>query len=131
MQRFAGPFACLILLAAIVSPAPLRAQSDDGISIMRPEPFGRAPAYRSPPELNRMQPTPRIQQPAPSRAAPPPPIYVPETGRLVPNQRTLSPSGPNGIETGQDRAMRCAHQLGASGADAGNPSAYLGSCVTQ
>jgi hypothetical protein len=69
-------------------------------------------------------------QPAP-RADVPPAIVVPETGRVLPNMRTLSPSGPNGTETGQDRAMRCAHQLGVYGADAGNPSAYLGSCVNQ
>ncbi len=62
---------------------------------------------------------------------PPPAIYVPQTGQTLPNIRTLSPSGPNGTETFQDKAARCVHQAGMYGALAGDRSAYIGMCVNQ
>lgn len=95
----------------------------------RPEPW-LPPKYESPRGARLHRTPPAVVPPAP-RADVPPAIVVPETGRVLPNMPTLSPSGPNGIETGQDRAVRCANQLGKYGAQAGNPSAYLGSCVTQ
>ena len=71
-------------------------------------------------------PVPRIAQPE-RRATVPPPLYVPETGRTLPNL----PS-PSGTETPQDKAVRCAHQAGVYGPNAtGNPSAYIGSCINQ
>jgi len=71
-------------------------------------------------------PTPRIEQPE-HRATVPPPLYVPETGRTLPNL----PS-PSGTETPQDKAARCAHQAGVYGPNAtGNPNAYIGSCINQ
>ena len=56
---------------------------------------------------------------------------VPETGRVLPNLPTVSGSGADGAETSQDRAVRCAHQAGVYGQAAGNPSAYIGSCINQ
>ncbi len=106
------------------------AQDDGGtISIMKPEPW-LPPKYQSP-RSEKPSHAPKVRREPAPRAAVPPTLYVPQTGRTLPNLPALSPSGPNGIETGQDRAMRCAHQLGTAGADAGNPSAYLGSCVNQ
>jgi hypothetical protein len=130
----------LLAVAVLGHTLPALAQSlDDPYNIIAPEPGRRAqpqpepwlpPKYQSPRSERLYRPPQPQLQPAP-RADVPPAIVVPETGRVLPNMRTLSPSGPNGTETGQDRAMRCAHQLGVYGADAGNPSAYLGSCVNQ
>jgi hypothetical protein len=61
----------------------------------------------------------------------PPPLYVPQTGRVLPNLPSVSGSGSNGAETSQDRAFRCAHQAGVYGSAAGDRSAYIGSCVNQ
>ncbi|MDP2411940.1 MAG: hypothetical protein Q8M26_16850 [Pseudolabrys sp.] len=120
-------------MTTLVPSAPLHAQFDDGLSIMQPEPYqpGVGPAYRSPPELNRMQPTPRMPSLPQRPSAPPPPIAVPQTGAVLPNMPTISGSGPGGTETAQDRAVRCAHQAGAYGDAAGDRNAYIGSCVTQ
>ena len=125
--------AALLILTALAPSAPLRAQSNDGLSIMQPDPYrpGVGQTYRSPSELNRMQQTPRLPSPSQRRTAPPPPIYVPQTGAVLPNMPTISGSGPRGAETSQDRAVRCAHQAGAYGDAAGDRNAYLGSCVTQ
>lgn len=134
-----------ILLSALLGAAPLAyAQTlDNPYSILKPEPGAPPhhkpqpqpepwlpPKYQSPRSAERVPPPSQVLPPAP-RERVPPAIVVPETGRVLPNMRTLSPSGPNGTETGQDRAARCAHQLGVYGADAGNPAAYLGSCVNQ
>lgn len=131
----------LLLAVALPGPAlPVLAQSlDDPYNIIAPEPGPRAqprpepwlpPKYQSP-RSERLYRPPQPQLPPAPRAQVPPAIVVPETGRVLPNMRTLSPSGPNGTETSQDRAARCAHQLGVYGADAGNPAAYLGTCVNQ
>jgi len=56
---------------------------------------------------------------------------VPQAGRLLPNLPALAPSGPNGSETSQDRAARCAHQAGVYGQAAGDRGAYIGSCINQ
>jgi len=55
----------------------------------------------------------------------PPPMLVPQTGQVLPNIPTINGAGPDGRETSQDRAVRCAHQSGVYGANAGNPSAYV------
>ncbi|KQZ00577.1 hypothetical protein ASD45_06710 [Pseudolabrys sp. Root1462] len=135
----------VLLLSGLLAAAPVvHAQSlDNPYNILKPEP-GAAPhhrpqprpepwlppKYQSPRDARLYRSPPAVVPPAPG-ADVPPAIVVPETGRVLPNIPTLSPSGPNGIETGQDRAVRCANQLGTYGAQAGNPSAYLGSCVTQ
>ena len=70
-------------------------------------------------------PVPHIEA-APARPVTPPPLYVPETGRTLPNLPAT------GAETSQDRAARCAHQAGVYGPNlTGNPNAYIGSCINQ
>jgi hypothetical protein len=48
---------------------------------------------------------------------------------VVPQLPIISPSGPNGTETFQDKAARCVGQSSALGA--GNANAYIGTCVNQ
>jgi hypothetical protein len=82
-------------------------------------------------------PVPQGFTPPPSRAvvthppAVPPSLYVPETGRTLPNLPTVSGSGPGGAESSQDRAARCAHQAGVYGSAAGDRNAYIGGCINQ
>jgi hypothetical protein len=125
----------LMLLILLELALPLRAQTDDDrYTIMRPEkpePW-LAPKYKPPRGTRERAVIPQRAPDQPPRvAAPPPPVYVPETGRLLPNLPTVSPSGPGGRETYQDRAARCAHQAGAYGALAGDRNAYIGSCINQ
>lgn len=75
-------------------------------------------------------PMPHQQEMVPP-AAVPPPLYVPQTGRALPNLPNPAPSGPRGQETFQDRAARCAHQAGVYGQAAGNASTYINSCINQ
>jgi hypothetical protein len=73
---------------------------------------------------------PRIETPA-RRATVPPPLYVPETGRTLPNL-PAAVAGSGGGETTQDKSVRCAHQAGVFGPNAtGNPAGYVGSCINQ
>jgi hypothetical protein len=58
-------------------------------------------------------------------------MLVPQTGQMLPNIPTINGAGPGGRETAQDRAVRCANQSGVYGANAGNPSAYVNSCINQ
>jgi hypothetical protein len=71
------------------------------------------------------------QQAVTPPATVPPPLYVPQTGRALPNLPNPAPSGPHGQETFQDRAARCAHQAGAYGQAAGNTTVYINSCINQ
>ena len=77
----------------------------------------------------------RTPRPAPAPRPParqvPPPLLIPQTGRLLPNLPTPVGAGPGGAETRQDRAARCAHQAGVYGDAAGNPAAYINSCINQ
>lgn len=129
MRRFLT--ASMSAFAIVVIAAPAYAQSNDELyTIMRPEPW-LAPKYKSPgtPQGPKtVTPSPSLE---PRIAAPPPPIYVPQTGRLLPNMPAVSPAGPGGRETFQDRAARCHHQAGSYGADAGDRTGYIGSCVNQ
>ena len=129
-RRF--PLIVLIALTALVSAAPGRAQSDDDAryNIMTPEPW-LPPKYKSPRGSTEHVVIPRPAPALPPPAAVPPPLYVPQTGRLLPNLPALAPSGPNGSETSQDRAARCAHQAGVYGQAAGDRGAYIGSCINQ
>jgi hypothetical protein len=129
-------FVALTLLSAL----PARAQSDDSnLTIMAPEP-GTAPEqpqpwlppkYKSPrgtrQHVHIPQPVPVPQHPAQV----PPPLLVPQTGALLPNLPMAAPSGVNGAETSQDRAVRCAHQAGVYGAAAGDQGSYIRSCINQ
>jgi hypothetical protein len=124
-----------LLMLTALSAAPLHAQSndDDRYSIMRPEPYEPwlPPKYKSPRGTQQRPVTPqRMPQPQ-TRTSTAPPLYVPQTGRVLPNMPTISGSGLGGAETSQDRAVRCAHQAGAYGANAGDPSTYVNSCINQ
>lgn len=123
----------MLLAAALLAPAVTHAQYD----IMRPEPGHPEelptpwlpPTYKSPRgSHNRVVPIPQ-QQPRYVEPVTPPPLVVPQTGQVVPNNPVLAPSGPHGTETFQDRATRCVGQSSAPGA--GNPAAYVGTCVNQ
>ena len=130
------------VVLALLTPAVTPAHSKDANwVIMTPEP-GRPqevpepwlpPKYKSPRgSRQHVKPlrTPRKTE-APRIAEPPPPIVVPQTGQVLPNMRTLAPSGPRGTESFQDKAFRCAHQAGAYGPAAGDRNAYIGTCVNQ
>lgn len=134
------------VMTIVAAAAHAQSSDDDRYSIMRLEPGTKqpmpsepksfepwlAPKYRSPRGTKQHVTVPR-PQPAPSRphSDVPPPIYVPETGRLLPNLPALPGAGLSGAETGQDRALRCAHQAGVYGQAAGNRDAYIGSCINQ
>ncbi|HLA21498.1 MAG TPA: hypothetical protein VJZ74_08570 [Pseudolabrys sp.] len=128
------PLTVLLALAAIVAALPTHAQSDDErYTIMRPEKAVRpepwlAPKYRSPRGTREHVVIPQPQPAPPTRRQVPPLLYVPQTGRTLPN---LPAPGSGGRETAQDRAARCAHQAGVYGQAAGDRNAYVGSCVNQ
>jgi hypothetical protein len=88
------------------------------------------PTYQSPSNLSTVTPVPSAPLP---HAAPvsPPLLYVPGTGRTLPNLPTLSGSGRGGRETYQDRAARCAHQAGTYGSAAGDRDTYINTCINQ
>ena len=121
----------LMALTALVSAAPAFAQSDDDrYSIMRPEPW-LPPKYKSPRGSTEdvvIPPPASVPQP---HAGVPALLYVPQTGRTLPNLPPVTGAGPNGAETSQDRAARCAHQAGVYGQAAGDRNAYIGSCINQ
>jgi hypothetical protein len=121
----------LLALTVLTSAGPLRAQSDDErYIIMKPEPW-LGPKYKSPRGTRQqVEPVQPLPGPEPPVAAPPP-IFVPETGRLLPNLPAIAPAGPGGRETYQDRATRCHHQAGSYGAAAGDRNAYIGACINQ
>jgi hypothetical protein len=132
----------VIFLAFMALIAAANAQSaDDPYSIIRPEPTGKTPRpvepwlppkYQSPRGTRQ-----HVTQPSPAEALPqrraqtPPPIVVPETGRVLPNLPVLPGAGPGGAETGQDRAVRCAHQAGVYGDAAGERNTYINTCINQ
>jgi hypothetical protein len=122
----------LLLLAAISAAMPAQAQSadDERYTIMRPEP-GLPPKYVSPRGSTEHVVIPSPAQVPQPRAIVPPPLYVPQTGQLLPNLPTVAPSGRNGTETYQDKAVRCAHQAGVYGAAAGERNGYIGACINQ
>ena len=131
-----------LVAAALLAPAVAHAQDKPmGWVIMKPEP-GRpqevpqpwiTPTYKTPRGLGQPAKTRRHSRnvETPRVSTPPPPMYVPRTGQLLPNQPTLSPSGPRGTETFQDKASRCVNQVGIYGSRAGDPGAYVGGCVNQ
>lgn len=136
-----------IVLATFASAISVRAQTaDDPYNIMKPEPRTRhprpvepnfsepwlAPKYQSPRGSHRHVRVPLNTEPdIRTPPAVPPPIYVPDTGRLLPNLPALPGAGVGVAETGQDRALRCAHQAGVYGQAAGNREAYVGGCINQ
>ena len=126
----------LLTLTLVASALPAHAQSDDErYSIMRPEkgtparpePW-LAPRYKSPRGTPEHVVIPRSVSPPQPQAQVPPPLYVPQTGRVLPN---LPAPGSGGRESYQDRAARCAHQAGVYGPAAGDRNSYIGSCINQ
>ena len=126
-----------IVAFAMAAVMPAHAQSDDErYTIMRPEKGARparpepwlAPKYRSPRGTREHVVIPQPQPAPPTRRQVPPLLYVPQTGRTLPN---LPAPGSGGRETAQDRAARCVHQAGVYGQAAGDRNAYVGSCINQ
>ena len=119
-----------LLLWTVLAPSAWAQSADDPYTIMKPEPW-LPPKYQSPRGTKQHVDT-YAPAPAPPRApAVPPPVYVPETGRLLPNLPALPGAGQDRAEHPQDRAVRCAHQAGLYGEAAGNRAAYVGACVNQ
>jgi hypothetical protein len=129
-----------IVVIAAVAAAPVLA-ADDIYNIMKPEPGARsatsepwlAPKYESPRGTIQRPVSPRPPR-VETRRIPdvPPPIVVPQTGRSLPNIPPVVPgAGVGGRETSQDRATRCTHQAGMYGAQAGDRSSYITTCVNQ
>jgi hypothetical protein len=134
----------LVVAAAVLAAGPARAQSDEArYSIMKPEPGTAsknsrskskdnpepwlAPKYQSPRGTRERVTIPKSGQPPQQQGSKVPPLlYVPQTGRTLPNL----PS-PTGRETAQDRAARCAHQAGVYGQAAGDRSSYINTCINQ
>ena len=53
-------------------------------------------------------------------------------GRVLPNLPAVPGAGPGGGETGQDRAVRCAHQAGVYGQAAGDRGTPMsGTCINE
>ena len=125
------PLIALLALAVLMPALSAYAQSDDDrYNIMRPEPW-LPPKYKSPRgSTEHVVIPPPVSVPQP-HAGVPPLLYVPQTGRTLPNLPSVSGAGPNGAETSQDRAARCAHQAGVYGQAAGDRNAYIGSCINQ
>lgn len=121
--------AALIGLSVVLIAGPSAAQVQQKISpapypIVTPQPW-LPPTYQSP-RGSREHVVIPPPAPAPqSRAGVPSQLYVPQTGRTLPNL----PVRPG--ETSQERAARCAHQAGVYGAQAGNRAAYIGTCINQ
>ncbi len=140
-----------MLVLALGMPAlAAESASDSGtISIMKPEPA--APAQKNSTKTRKARrgssnpvypaPLPRPQVPLPAppqkvvtphRPKVPPPLYVPQTGRVLPNLPSAVGAGAGGRETFQDRAARCVHQSGVYGPNAtGDPGSYIRSCINQ
>jgi len=134
------PLLAIVVVLSAISTAPYAQNSilGDNYSIMvpekgykpsQPEPW-LAPKYKSPSgTVNRVKLPKSTVVPMPN-AQVPPDLYVPQTGKVVPNLPTVSGSGRGGAETFQDRAARCAHQAGVFGQGADRGS-YMGACVNQ
>ena len=135
------PLLAIVIVVSVISAAPAHAQNSilgDNYNIMvpekgykpsQPEPW-LAPKYKSPSgTVNRVKLPKSTVAPMPN-AQVPPDLYVPQTGKVVPNLPTVSGSGRGGAETFQDRAARCAHQAGVFGQGADRGS-YMGACVNQ
>ena len=131
---------CAIILVglSVISAAPAYAQTQnkdilgDNYGIMvpekgykpsRPEPW-LAPKYKSPRGTVKRANIPKPTNVPFPNAQVPADLYVPQTGRVLPNLPTVSGSGRGGAETFQDRAARCAHQSGVYGQAADSRQLY-------
>jgi hypothetical protein len=131
MPAFAGMSGIILIAFALATPAGAGVL-DDNYSIMKPEPNppGVVNRYKSPRGTKQHITVPRGAPDQPRHIpAMPPPLISPQTGQALPNLPPPIPgAGMGGRETGQDRAMRCAHQAGVYGQTGTN---YLGGCITQ
>lgn len=143
MESMRGPSLVTLVVLSAVSAAPAHAQNSnilgDNYSIMvpekgykpsQPEPW-LAPKYKSPRGTVTHVKLPKSTVVPTPNAQVPPDLYVPQTGRVLPNLPTVPGAGRGGAETFQDRAARCAHQAGVYGQAAGNRGSYMGACVNQ
>src|SRR5262249_10013665 len=115
------PFLAIAIVLSAVSTAPAYAQNSilgDNYSIMvpekgykpsQPEPW-LAPKYKSPSGTVKHIKLPKSTVVPMPNTQVPSDLYVPQTGRVVPNLPTVSGSGRGSAETFQDRAARCAHR---------------------
>ena len=87
----------------------------------QPEPW-LAPKYKSGTVKHVHVPKSRIVSPPSGQI--PSSVYVPQTGRTFQNLPTVG----RGIETSQDRAIRCSHQAGVYGQAGANRGTYMGAC---
>jgi hypothetical protein len=124
--------AAVLVVFALATPATAGVLDDDSYSIMKEEPAppGVLKPQKSPRHTKRHVVIPRRAPGEPRRIPPmPPPIINSQTGQAYPNLPPPVPgAGIGGRETGQDRAMRCAHQTGVYGQTGTN---YLGTCINQ
>src|SRR5262249_23409385 len=105
-------------------------RQEKGYKPSQPEPW-LAPKYKSPSGTVKPIKLPESTVVPMPNTQVPPDLYVPQTGRVVPNLPTVSGSGRGGAETFQDRASRCAHQAGVFGQSGGDRGSYIGACVNQ
>ena len=136
------PWLAIAIVLSVISAAPAHAQNSimgDNYSIMvpekgykpsQPEPW-LAPKYKSPRGTVKHVKLPKSTVVPMPNAQVPPDLYVPQTGRVMPNLPTVSGSGRGGAETFQDRAARCAHQAGVFGQPGSDRGSYMGACVNQ
>jgi hypothetical protein len=122
----------LTLIAFLLATPATAGVLDDNYSIMKEEPSapGVLPPHKSPRHTKKHVTVPR-RAPDEPRVIPqmPPPIINSQTGQAYPNLPPAVPgSGVGGRETGQDRALRCAHQAGVYGQTG---TGYLGTCINQ
>jgi len=136
------PWLAIAIVLSVISAAPAHAQNSimgDNYSIMvpekgykpsQPEPW-LAPKYKSPRGTVKHVKLPKSTVVPMPNAQVPPDLYVPQTGRVMPNLPTVSGSGRGGAETFQDRAARCAHQAGVFGQPGSDRGSYMGASVNQ
>jgi hypothetical protein len=124
--------AAALVIFALAKPAIVGVLDDDSYSIMKEEPAppGVLKPQKSPRHMKRHVVIPRRAPDEPRRIPQmPPPIINSQTGQAYPNLPPPVPgAGIGGGESGQDRAMRCAHQTGVYGQADTN---YLGACINQ
>lgn len=122
----------IVLFGALATPGYAGVLDDDNYSIMKeePNPPGVVNRYKSPRGMKQRVTTPKSAPDKPRRIpVMPPPVINPQTGQAYPNLPPPVPgSGVGGRETGQDRAMRCAHQAGVYGQTG---TGYVGACINQ
>jgi hypothetical protein len=96
---------------------------EKGSKRSQPEPW-LAPKYKSPRGTVKHAHVPKSRIVSPPSGTVSSSVYVPQTGRTFQNLPTVG----RGIETSQDRAIRCSHQAGVYGQAGANRGTYMGAC---